>query len=69
MTSPISDVYNIMRYSSMCTITNARASQAQLNTTLCSDIGMEGNNRLCCRRDGTREQPVSHPFTLLKQLN
>ena len=62
MTSPISEVCNITRDSSMCTNTDPRASQAQLNTTLCSDIGMERNNRLCCRHDGTREQPVSLLF-------
>ena len=69
MTSLISDVYNIMKDSSMCKTTHARATQAQLNTTLCSEIGMEGIDRLCCRHDGTREQPVSHLSTLLKKLN
>ena len=59
MTSLISDVYNIMRDSSTCKTTHARASQAQLNATLCSEIGMEEIDRLCCRHDGTHEQPRS----------
>ena len=66
MISPFSDVHNIMRDSLVCKTTHARASQAQLNTTLCSEIGMEGIDRLCCPHDGTREQPVPHLSTLLK---
>ena len=66
MVSLISDVHNIMRDSQVCKTTHARASQAQLNTTLCSEIGMEGIDRLCCPHDGTREQPVPHLSTLLK---
>ena len=34
-------------YFAVCNTTRARASQAQLNTTLCSEIGMEGTDRLC----------------------
>ena len=47
MISLISDVHNIMRDSLVCKTTHARASQAQLNTTLFSEIGME----LCCPYD------------------
>ena len=46
MISLISDVHNIMRDSLMCKTTHARASQAQLNTTLRSEIGMEGNRQI-----------------------
>ena len=69
MTSPITELDNIMRDSSMCKTTHGRASQAQLNATLCSEIGKEGMDRLCGRHDGTREQPVPHMSTLLKLLN
>ena len=66
MTSLISEVYSIMTDSSMCKTMHARASQAQLNTTLCSEFGMEGIDRSCCRHEGTREQSVPQLSTLLK---
>ena len=66
MISLNSDVHNITRDSPMCKTTRARASQAQLNTTLCSEIGMEGIDKLCCPHDGTREKLVPHLSTLLK---
>ena len=66
MISFISNVHYIMRDSLVCKTTHARALQAQLNTTLCSEIGMDGIDRLCCPHDGTQEQPVPHLSTLLK---
>ena len=69
MISLVSEVHNIMKDSLVCKTTHARASQAQLNTTLCSEIGMEKNRQIVLSHDGTRDQPVPHLSTLLKWLN